>query len=142
VSGDGRGDTPEQVLDRFVTALNDGDLRSVRDAFARDGCFVTPDATVIHGREHVGAALAQFVSIGFRVQLQLRSAVAASDVALLSDRWTTALRAESHAELRQTCRASTLLRHLEGQWKILLLAPWGWAVEESGFQPPMALAAR
>lgn len=118
---------PGECLDRFVKALNRGDLKTAVGQLARGACFVTPDATVIYGRQRIRGVLGQLISIGFQAQTGQRSALVLDDFALVSDRWTTRVGGENGAGHRRDLRATTVLRQLEGSWKLLVAAPWGWA---------------
>lgn len=132
-------ETPEQALDRFVADLNKGDLRNARAAFVREGCFVTPDATEIRGRESIGRTLAQLISVGVMVQLNVRRTLHLGGVALVSDHWTTVFRDGTGSELRQGARGTTILKFLEARWRVLLVAPWGWADQVLDLPPHTVL---
>jgi len=115
-----------EALDAFVRSLNEADLDTTTNLLAREACLVTPDATVIKGRSDVTLAFKQFVTIGFQARLDLRSVLEIADVALVVGRWTTQVGAGGSASSTST-RGTVILRVLEGRWKILLAAPWGWA---------------
>jgi hypothetical protein len=142
VSGAVAGEGPEAVIDRLVASLNGARLQEATRLFARDGCFVTPDSTLIRGREDVGSALGQLVSIGFQVQLHLRAAVTVAGVALVSDQWTTTLRGGSGGELRQGTRGTALVGRIEDCWRLLLVAPWGWAEQSPLVEPHLLVGDR
>lgn len=128
--------TALEALDAFVAALNAGDLVRAVARLSREACLVTPDATVIRGRSDVAGALKQFFAIGFRAHLDLRSAIEIGEVVLVSDRWTTRVGGSGSAA-QGSARGTVVLRMLEGRWKILLAAPWGWAEQSLGPAPRM-----
>ncbi|MGN6557064.1 MAG: YybH family protein [Solirubrobacterales bacterium] len=131
MAGD-RGNSPEEAVDGFVKRLNAGDLEGVASCLARRGCLVTPDRTVIHGREDLRGAFAQLIACGFAAVLDLRTAVTMGEVAIFSDRWTTSMGTAGSSTTRRVARGTVLVSFLEGRWKLSLVAPWGWADEPLG----------
>jgi Ketosteroid isomerase homolog len=116
--------TPERATLAFAEAQNAGDLDAAASFFARDACFLTPDATVIRGREEIRAVLAQLIASCAQIQVEGQSMLRAGEVALSIQRWTM----RSHgvgAPFVQTSSSTVLLRHLERTWKLLIVAPWG-----------------
>jgi uncharacterized protein (TIGR02246 family) len=114
------------VCPRFAQALSVGDLDRAASCFARDGCLITPDATAIHGREHIRSILAQLVRRRTEIRVELSSSVSAGDVLLVHQRWRirTGERPQQHFE--QTADAVLVLRQIEGEWKLSIAAPWGY----------------
>lgn len=122
--------TPEQALDAFVEAVCRGDREGAAACFAREACFVTPDATTIRGRSGIRRILGQVCAMGIELEVQLLAApLIAGDTALSSELWTVQSGAASEREaspLAQTFTSKTVLQRVEGGWKLLLAAPWGW----------------
>jgi limonene-1,2-epoxide hydrolase len=56
---------PTEVTRAFAEALSAAELDRATSLFAEDGCFVTPDATAVHGRSGVRAILAQLIAVTF-----------------------------------------------------------------------------
>jgi uncharacterized protein (TIGR02246 family) len=106
--------------------LNVGDLDSAASCFARDGCLITPDATAIHGREHIRTVLAQMVSQRTEIRVELSSSVSAGDVLLVHQRWRIRSGEQPRQHFEQTADAVLVLRQIEGQWKLSIAAPWGY----------------
>jgi ketosteroid isomerase-like protein len=116
--------TPEQVTLAFVAAHNAGELDTAASFFARDACFLTPDATAIRGREEIRAVLAQLIASRAEIQVEDQSMLTAGEMALSTQRWTMRSGGAS-APFVQTSNATVLLRRLECSWKLAILAPWG-----------------
>jgi ketosteroid isomerase-like protein len=119
-------DAPERTSLAFAEALNAGDLRAASSFFAREACLLTPDATVIRGREDIRAILVQLIVGRVQVLVEAQGMLAAGDMALSTERWTIRSNGGNAAPHIQTSSSTIVLRHLEGSWKLLVLAPWGW----------------
>jgi uncharacterized protein (TIGR02246 family) len=114
------------VCPRFAQALSVGDLDSATSCFARDGCLVTPDATVIHGRERIRGVLAQMVSQRTEIRIELSSSIDAGDVLLVHQRWRIRSGERPRERFEQTADAVLVLKQIEGRWKLSIAAPWGY----------------
>lgn len=118
-------DEPLAAVDRFLRALARGDVEKLSSQLCRDACFLTQDATAIHGRARVGALLGQLVNANLRVLSERCHAIPMGDFALVCARWE--MRLSTHAgPLSQTTDATLALARRESRWKLLLIAPWGW----------------
>lgn len=118
--------TPERASLAFAAALGAGDHHLAASCFARDACFLTPDATVIRGRDEIRDILAQLIAMRLEVRVELRSILTVGDIALSSERWTTRLDGAEVDSLVQTSRSTSVLKRVEDGWKLLIAAPWGW----------------
>ncbi|HVD41147.1 MAG TPA: nuclear transport factor 2 family protein [Solirubrobacterales bacterium] len=114
------------VCPRFAQALNAGDLEGAASCFARDGCLITPDATAIHGREHIRSVLAQMVRRRTEIRVELSSSVSAGEVLLVHQRWRIRTGERPRQHFEQTADAVLVLRQVEGEWKLSIAAPWGY----------------
>ena len=120
--------TPEGSLLTFAGALRRGDLDRASGCFASDACFLTPDATVIHGRNEITEILAQLRVTGFEIEVEIRAgSIRAGDTALTAERWTVSTgRRGTGAALRRSFDSRTVLRRSGTEWRFLFVAPWGW----------------
>jgi ketosteroid isomerase-like protein len=117
-------ESPERATLAFVAAQNAGELDAAASFFARDACFLTPDATAIRGREEIRGVLAQLIASSAKIQVEGQSMLTAGEMALSTQRWT--MRSGGiDAPFVQTSNATVLLRRLECSWKLAILAPWG-----------------
>lgn len=122
---------PSEAVEGFLALLEAGDLAALGNSLCRDACFLTQDATTIQGREPVAALLAQLQASGLRVTSLTSHALWLGDFALVTTRWRLRLPARP-VPLLQTTEAMLALAHREGQWKLLLIAPWGWPGSRAG----------
>ena len=119
--------TPEQALGAFADAVRRGDSEAGAACFSREACLVTPDATAIRGRAEIARILAQVCALRIELHVQpLAAPLIAGDTALSSERWTVRSGPAGTLRLVQAFGSRTVLRHLEGGWKLTLAAPWGW----------------
>jgi uncharacterized protein (TIGR02246 family) len=116
--------SPQHLLLSFITALNEEDLEAATRCFARDACFLTPDATAIRGRDSVRSFLAQLIASEHRFEADLGTTVIAGDVALSHDRLKTVTAATTGVPFEQHSLSTAVLARLEGNWRLRILAPW------------------
>jgi ketosteroid isomerase-like protein len=118
-----RPSTPDEVADRFGAALRAGDADAATALFSRDGCFVTPDATVIHGRPGILGFLRQLVALARDLTVEQRSMVIAGDVAVGRESWSLRLGGGNEIVSR-TSHATIVLAQVEREWKLVVIDPW------------------
>jgi ketosteroid isomerase-like protein len=111
---------------RFAQALNQGDLDGAVSCFARDGCLITPDATAVHGREHIRGVLVQLVCRRIEIRIELSSSISAGEVLLVHQRWRIRTGERPKQCFEQIADAILVVRQIEGQWKLSIAAPWGY----------------
>jgi ketosteroid isomerase-like protein len=116
---------PEEVPVALAKALNFGDLEAAAGCFARDACFMTPDRTMVCGRDEVRPLLAQLIAMRLTARVELIRMHVVGDTALGSERWTMRFDTGNGSPLGRTSESTVLLRQVEGDWKILIAAPWG-----------------
>lgn len=116
---------PEGTTRVLAQAIGAGKLDVAASCFARDACFVTPDATAVRGREEIRAVLAQLIAMGAQIEIEAGSLLLAGEVALGSEYWHIHFRGVNGAPFRQAFPASMVLRRLEDSWTLAIAAPWG-----------------
>jgi ketosteroid isomerase-like protein len=114
--------TPDEVVDGFGAALRAGDVGAATVLFSREGCFVTPDSTVIRGRAQIRAFLRQLVAMVGDLKIEQRVMLKAGDIAVGSESWR--LRLGQGEGLVRTTRATIVLGRIEGDWRIAVADPW------------------
>jgi uncharacterized protein (TIGR02246 family) len=119
---------PQQSSLAFARAINASDMEAAALCFARDACLITPDATAIRGREEIRPILDQMVARHSRIEVQASSVLVAGEAALASERWRIRSHGVEDSVFEQSTRPMLVLRHLEGAWKLAIVAPWGWGI--------------
>jgi ketosteroid isomerase-like protein len=120
----GASELPHAV---FARALSRGDLRGALSCFARDGCLVNQDLTAIHGRERIRPVLAQLVAARTEIRVESGGAIAAGDALLARERWTIGV-GPAGGRIERVCEPTLVMRVVEGRWKLVIAAPWGWSL--------------
>jgi uncharacterized protein (TIGR02246 family) len=117
--------TPRESTLAFATAINAADLDAAARCFTRDACLVTPDATAINGREAIRPILAQLIAARTQISVEFSNALRAGDSLLAREHWRIRSQGAGDVPFVQRCAATLLLRRLESDWKLAILAPWG-----------------
>ena len=117
--------SPRLACAALKRALGGGDLDAAADCFSPDACLVAPDGTEVHGTGAIRARLAGLIASGAEVEIELAGVLAAGDVALAHERWS--FRSEGEQGASQAPHPTLVLRRVEGEWKLAIAAPWGWA---------------
>jgi uncharacterized protein (TIGR02246 family) len=115
---------PQEVTRAFAGALSAAELDRATSLFADDGCFVTPDATTVHGRHGVGVILAQLIAGHAQLRVAPKSVHVAGNMALCSERWAFTYACKEVRPFTQASDSTVLLRRSDRVWKLLLVAPW------------------
>jgi ketosteroid isomerase-like protein len=110
----------------FTALLSTGKLEAAAACFTRDACLITPDATAIHGRESIRALLAQLVARHTQIEVELSNVLIAGETAFVQERWTVRSDGVEGRRFEQVCEPTLIFRWVEGHWKIVIAAPWGW----------------
>ena len=117
--------TPQESTRALAASISRGDLDAAARCFAKDACLLTPDATVIRGREEIRPILHQLIVSGTRIEVQESSIVRAGEVALGTERWTFTSPGTAGTSFARTLSPTLVMRHLEGVWKLAVAMPWG-----------------
>jgi uncharacterized protein (TIGR02246 family) len=115
--------TPEEIIDGFGAALRAGDVEAATALFSRQGCFVTPDQTVIEGRTQIRLFLRQLAEMAGDLMIEQRTMLRAGDVAVGSESWSMRVGPAPGAP-RRVSRSMIVLARTEGVWRIAVVDPW------------------
>ena len=116
---------PQESTRAFADFISRGDLDGASACFAKDACLLTPDATVIRGRNEIRPILRQLIASGSRIEVKESSVVLAGEVALGTDRWVVTSGGAEGEPFTRTLNPTMVLRRLEGVWKLAVAMPWG-----------------
>lgn len=117
--------TPGESTRALASSITRGDLEGATACFVKDGCLVTPDATVVRGREEIRPILHQLIVARSKIEVQESSIVLAGEVALGTERWVLSSAGSEGAPFRRELKPTVVLRRLEGVWKLAVAMPWG-----------------
>jgi uncharacterized protein (TIGR02246 family) len=117
-------DRPQKVTRTFAEALSAAELDRAASLFADDGRFVTPDATVVHGRRGVREILAQLTASHVQLRVAQKQVYVAGNIALCSERWAFTYACKEVSPFTQTSDSTVLLGCSDRMWRFSIVAPW------------------
>ncbi len=123
---------PGEASHILARAIRDRDIDVASSCFARDACFVAPDATTTHGRDEIRSLLTQMIGTDTRVEVEASTALIAGDIALVSEHWQISFRDVYGTPFRQMSPANMVLRRIGDDWTLVIAAPWGWGSYDRG----------
>jgi len=123
----GRG-TPEQVLKSIVDGINAGDLDALLPLYEPDAAFAIRPGSLNHGLHGVREALAGFIAMKGKLDLEVTKVLQASDVALVTTVWSFAgTGPDGQPVMLAAQSADVLRRQADGSWCLVIDNPWGTA---------------
>jgi uncharacterized protein (TIGR02246 family) len=117
--------SPDASTRALANSISRGDLDGAASCFAKDACLLTPDATVVRGREGIRPILRQLIASGSRIEVQESSVVLAGEVALGTERWVVTSAGSDGEPFSRTLTPTMVMREVEGVWKLAVAMPWG-----------------
>ncbi|HEY2478888.1 MAG TPA: nuclear transport factor 2 family protein [Solirubrobacterales bacterium] len=111
------------MIDGLGAALRAGDVGAAVSLFSSEGCFVTPDSTVIQGTAQIRAFLQQLVDTAADLTIEQRTMLRAGDVAVGSESWSMRIGRAGDAP-RRVSRSTIVLGRTGGIWRIAVADPW------------------
>ena len=120
--------TPEQVLDSIVTGINSGDLDSLMRLYETDAAFATEPGSLSPGAPGIRAALAGFISMHGKLDLEVTRVLEVDDLALVIGVWSFDGTGTDGEPVRLEAKnADVLRRQPDGSWRFVIDNPWGTA---------------
>ena len=80
--------TPEQVLESIVIGINSGDLDSLMPLYESEAAFASQPGSLAHGVAGVREALAGFISMNGKLDLEVTRVLEVDDLALVTGVWS------------------------------------------------------
>src|SRR5690242_6865455 len=117
--------TPGESTRALAASITRGDLEGATSCFAKDACLLTPDATVVRGREEIRRILHQLIAAGSHIEVNESSIVLAGEVALGTERWLMTSAGSEGEPFTRALTPTVVLRQVEGVWKLAVTMPWG-----------------
>jgi ketosteroid isomerase-like protein len=118
--------TPTHVLESIVDGINSGSLDSLLPLYESEAAFATQPGSLAHGSPGVREALAGFISMKGKLDLEVTRVLEVDDLALVIGAWSfdgTGPDGEPvHLEAEN---ADVLRRQSDGTWRFVIDNPWG-----------------
>jgi uncharacterized protein (TIGR02246 family) len=108
----------------FVDALNRGDASVAVSLFSSEGCFITPDATVMRGRSALLGVFEQLVAARPQIEVQAASSVLVGDLAYVWGAWRYSSAGVSERYERDLS-PRLVAQRAGGRWELTIVQLWG-----------------
>jgi uncharacterized protein (TIGR02246 family) len=115
---------PGEVTRGFAEAISAAELDRATSLFAEDGCFITPDATTVHGRRGIKDVLAQLTASRVRLSVAPEGIRVDGAMALCHERWAFTYAGGHGDSYTQISHSTILLRRSDHDWRLMIVAPW------------------
>jgi ketosteroid isomerase-like protein len=106
--------TPEQVLESIVDGINSGNLDTLMSLYESEAAFATQPGSLAHGPAGVSEALAGFISMNGRLDLQVTRVLEVGDLALVTGVWSFNGTGPDGKPVRLASRNADVLRRQAG----------------------------
>jgi len=118
--------TPEQVLESIVTGINSGNLESLMALYESDAAFAAQPGSLAPGTRGIREALAGFVSMKGKLDLEVTRVLKVGDLALVIGVWSFDGTGPDGEPVRLAAKnADVLRRQTDGTWRFVIDNPWG-----------------
>ena len=118
--------TPEQVLESIVDGINSGNLDALMPLYESEAAFVTQPGSLAHGSPSVREALAGFISMKGKLDLEVTRVLKVGDLALVIGVWSFNGSGPDGEPVHLAARnADVLRRQTDGTWRFVIDNPWG-----------------
>jgi ketosteroid isomerase-like protein len=117
---------PEQVLEAIVDGINTGNLDSLMPLYESEAAFATQPGSLAHGASGVREALAGFISMNGKLDLEVTRVLEVDDLALVTGTWSFSGTGPDGEPVQLAANnADVLRRQTDGTWRFVIDNPWG-----------------
>lgn len=118
--------TPEEVLKSIVDGINAGNLEAVMPLYETGAAFAAQPGSLSHGLPGIREAVAGFLAMKGKLDLQVTRVLEASDLALVIGAWSfTGTGPDGKPVTLSAKSADVLRRQADGTWRFVIDNPWG-----------------
>jgi uncharacterized protein (TIGR02246 family) len=118
--------TPEQVYQLFVQALNAGDIERLMELYEPDAVLVVQPGQTVAGHEQVREALQGYIALKGTITMDRPGIVQGADLALLASRWMLEGTGQDGQPVTISgVTADVVRRGSDGAWRLALDNPGG-----------------
>ena len=118
--------TPEQVLESIVDGINTGNLDALMPLYESGAAFATQPGSLAHGTSDIREALAGFISMKGKLDLEVTRVLEVDDLALVIGVWSfNGTGPDGEPVKLAASSADVLRRQTDGTWRFVIDNPWG-----------------
>ena len=119
--------TPEQVLETIVEGINSGNLDTLMPLYESEAAFATqPGDPRARLTWRPSCALAGFISMKGKLDLEVTRVLEVDDLALVTGTWSFDGTGPDGEPVRLAAsNADVLRRQADGTWRFVIDNPWG-----------------
>jgi len=118
--------TPEEVLKSIVDGINAGNLEAVMPLYETRAAFAAQPGSLSHGLPGIREAVAGFLAMKGKLDLQVTRVLEASDLALVIGAWSfTGTGPDGKPVTLSAKSADVLRRQADGTWRFVIDNTWG-----------------
>lgn len=118
--------SPEQVLEAIVEGINTGNLDMLLPLYESNAAFATQPGSLAHGPSGIREALAGFVSMKGKLDLEVTRVLEVDDLALVVGVWSfDGTGPDGEPVHLEASNADVLRRQTDGTWRFVIDNPWG-----------------
>jgi uncharacterized protein (TIGR02246 family) len=116
-------DSPPEVSEAFVAAINAGDLPGALGLYREDATLLAPDGQCARGVRAIEELLRGLLAMQVEMETTIENVIEAGDIAVASEAWTMRLRAPDGTSNEQHGESIVLFTHTPDGWRFLIDAP-------------------
>ncbi len=118
--------TPEQVLESIVEGINTGNVDALMTLYEPEAAFATQPGSLAHRLPGIREALAGFIAMKGKLDLNVTRVLEVSDLALVTGVWSfTGTGPDGEPVKLAAKNADVLRRQADGSWRFVIDNPWG-----------------
>ena len=118
--------TPERVLESIVDGINAGNLEGLMSLYESGAAFATQPGSLAHDPSGIREALAGFISMNGKLDLEVTRVLEVDDLALVTGTWSfNGTGADGEPVRLEANNADVLRRQADGTWRFVIDNPWG-----------------
>jgi len=118
--------TPEQVLESIVDGINTGNIDALMSLYEPEAAFATQPGSLSHGLPGVRDALAGFIAMRGKLDLNVTRVLEANDLALVTTVWSFTGTGPDDEPVKLAAQSADVLRRqADGSWRFVIDNPWG-----------------
>jgi ketosteroid isomerase-like protein len=118
--------TPAEVLNSVAESINTGNLDSLMTHYEADTCFASRPGQLAKSPKSVRQSLRSFIDLKDKLDLKVKRALQASDLALVTTEWSFSGTGLDGNPVSMAAKSADVLRHqADGTWRFVIDNPWG-----------------